>query len=454
MKELYIEPFSGLAGDMLLSAFCGLADYYEEIIHLPEKLNLPDGKVVVESVIKNGIVCKYVRIIDLNKNQDRDHDHVHQHDRHEHDHHGHDHLDHKHDHQHEHHHSHDHEHHDHDHGPDIEPEDHHHHHRHLKDIIQIIEKGAITDQAKQIAKAIFTIIGKSESKIHDMDLETIHFHEVSGVDSILDIVGCAVLIDRLQINKTISTPICTGYGMVKTQHGVLPVPAPATADILIGMPTYTGQEEGERVTPTGAAILKYLNPDFSMYELQQEKIAYGPGQKNFISPNVVRVSIVSSKKKITEDSSSALIIVETNIDDGSAELLGLDFQNDLTQHGGIDFYFTAIQMKKGRPGLKLAVLVAPEDVERLSNFILEHSPSIGLRHFPVNRTILERRQFEMSTPYGPVQIKEVTTPSGAKRYKIEYESLQALKSKHNISILNLQNELYPLLSKKKDHEKE
>ena len=279
MTELYIEPFSGLSGDMLLSGLCGLADYYDEIIELPAKLNLPDGKVVIDTVNKNGIVCKHVRIVDLNDSQD--HDHVHHHDADQ-KHHGHDHH-HEHDHHHHHHHEHDHH--------------HKHAHRHLKEIILIIDQAGISDRAKEIAKEIFTIIGKSESKIHNIDLDKIHFHEVSGVDSILDIVGCAVLIDRLEITKTYSDPICTGFGMVKTQHGLLPVPAPATADILMHMPTYPGDEKGERVTPTGAAILKYLNPDFSAREIQRDKIAYGPGKKDFIGPNVVRLSILTNVKK-------------------------------------------------------------------------------------------------------------------------------------------------------------
>ena len=264
MTSLYIEPFSGLSGDMLLSAFCELADYHEEIVKLPGKLHLSDGKVVIETANKNGIVCKHVRIIDLNENKEgHSHDHHH--------HHGHA--------------------HDHDHGH------HHHAHRHLKDIIEIIDKGHISEKAKEIAREIFMIIGKSESKIHNMDLDTIHFHEVSGVDSILDIVGCAVLIDHLGIEKTYADPVCTGFGMVKTQHGLLPVPAPATADILMHMPTYPGKEKGERVTPTGAAILKYLNPEFSLPEIRRKKIAYGPGQKDFIGPNVVRVSILEAAKK-------------------------------------------------------------------------------------------------------------------------------------------------------------
>ncbi len=285
MHTIYIEPFSGLSGDMFLSALCGLTDSYEDIVHLPEWLKLTDGKIEVKEVNKNGIVCKQVKVIDLNEHKhSHHHSHSETHHHHEHKHGTGDGHDHHHDHHHVHHHTHEHTH-------------HHHHHRHLKDILQIIDQGAISDGAKSIAKAIFTIIGESESKVHNIPLDKIHFHEVSGVDSILDIVGCAVLLDRLQVEKTYADPVCTGYGMVNTQHGSLPVPAPATVDILTGMPFYKGNEAGEKVTPTGAAILKYLNPDFNPPELKIKSIAYGPGEKDFLHANVVRISIVEEVKK-------------------------------------------------------------------------------------------------------------------------------------------------------------
>lgn len=287
MNTLYIEPFSGLSGDMLLSALCGLADGYEAIEKLPANLHLPDGKVEIHTANKNGIVCKHVKIVDLNE---ADHGHSHTH-THEHEH-SHDH-DHSHDHAHPHVHTHEHSHsHSHSHS-----HDHSHTHRHLKDILALIDKGHISVGAREIAKAIFMIIGESEARIHNMSLETIHFHEVSAVDSILDIVGCAVMLDKLNISKTYADAVCTGYGMVMTQHGVLPVPAPATADILKGIPTYKGNEAGEKVTPTGAAILKYLNPDFDVPVLETHHTAYGPGQKDFKNANVVRVSLVSEFEK-------------------------------------------------------------------------------------------------------------------------------------------------------------
>lgn len=147
------------------------------------------------------------------------------------------------------------------------------------------------------------------------------------------------------------------------------------------------------------------------------------------------------------------MVMETNVDDSSAELLGLDFQHDIFNHGAIDFYLTSILMKKGRPGLKLSILVDAKDLARVSDFVLEHSSSIGIRYYEVQRSILERRKVEVETPYGPVQVKQVITPSGAKRHKIEYDSLQKLKESHNISILRLQEELYPLITKILGHEK-
>lgn len=420
MTTLYIEPFSGLSGDMLLSALCGLTDAYEEITSLPEKLHLTDGKVEVREVNKNGIVCKHVKIIDLSDDQAHSGHHHHSHD---HDHH--------------HHHSH-----DHDHG-------HHHHHeghRHLKDILKIIQNGHISEGAKQIARDIFTIIGRSEAKIHNIPLEKIHFHEVSGVDSILDIVGCAVLLDRLQVRKTFSDPVCTGYGMVKTQHGLLPVPAPATADILRGLPTYKGNEAGEKVTPTGAAILRYLNPDFQPSVLQTEKIAYGPGEKDFQNPNVVRVSVVRSVEPSKRQ--NQMYVIETNIDDTSSEYLGADFQADLLSSGATDFFFTPVQMKKGRPGLQLSVLTQLGQLKQTSAFILENTSTIGLRYYPVSREILDRRAYEVETPYGKIRVKEVTKPSGRKSRKIEYDSLRSLSTTHNMPVPQLEEKLYAFLDKK------
>ena len=204
MNSIYIEAFSGLSGNMFLSAFCELLGDYELILDLPKKLHLPDGKVEIKSVDKNGINCQYVEVIDLNESASTSHSHSHEH---HHDHsHKHDHAhSHSHEHSHEHTHSHDHTH-SHSHS--------HHAHRHLSDIQAIIDKAHISEGAKKIAHEIFLLIGKAESSIHNIPLEKIHFHEISGVDSIIDIVGNAVLIDKLNIKEVYCTPVCTGMGMV------------------------------------------------------------------------------------------------------------------------------------------------------------------------------------------------------------------------------------------------
>jgi len=382
MSTIYIEAFSGMSGDMFLSAFAALDNSYDILRDLPKKLGLRDAKIKISDVNKNGIVCKHVKVIDLNNTKKE-------------------------------------------------------HHRHLSDIQHIIDNAEILDTAKKIAKEIFLIIGKSESEIHNIPLEEIHFHEISGVDSIIDIVGCAILIDKLGIKKTYSMAVCTGFGFVNTQHGKLPVPAPATADILRDIPCYTGDEPGEKITPTGAAILKYLNPDFDVPVLIRKKTVYGPGEMSFVSPNVLRLSICELNNK-----QEKIFVMETNIDDMSGEFLGIDFQKDLMKNGAFDFYLTDVQMKKSRKGVLLTCLTNKKDIKQLSNFILENTTTIGVRYYPVNRIYLERefKKFN-STKYGEVNIKVVTTPTGKKRMKIEYDDLVILNKKWKLPLQTLKQEI-------------
>ncbi len=378
MITLYVEPFSGLSGDMFLGALCGLLDAYDDIVELPGKLNIDDAKIEITQVEKNGIVCKHVKVIDLGSGEE------------------------------------------------------HHHGRHLSDIVEIIEKADIPSSAKAIAKEIFQLIGEAESQVHDIPIDKIHFHEISGVDSIIDIVGSAVLIDQLQIDATYSDPICLGHGMVNTQHGLLPIPAPATAKLIHGMPSYKGDEKGERTTPTGAAILRYLKPTFASPVTATEKTAYGPGEKDFTAPNVLRLSIGALSEK-----ADSLFTVETNLDDCSPELLGEDFQRILQNSGAIDFTITQALMKKGRPGLLLSALVKQANLEAVCDCIMEHTTAIGVRYFPVERKILERHEETVATDYGPIRVKVVQTPSGKSRRKAEYDDLRKASENHGISIPDL-----------------
>lgn len=415
MSAIYIEAFSGLSGNMFLSAFCELLDDYELLLDLPQKLHLPDGKIEIQEVNKNGISCKYVEVIDLNLENDSRTDHLDEHGNHQHGH------SHSHDHTPDHDHSHDH---GHSHGDEDS------HHRHLSDIQKLIDNAHISVGAKKIAHEIFLLIGKAESKIHNMSLETIHFHEISGVDSIIDIVGNAVLIDKLKISKVYSTPICSGFGMIKTQHGMLPVPAPATAELLQGMPIYPGDEEGEKITPTGAAILRYLNPDFTNSSYVPKKTAYGPGKKDFNNPNVVRISLL---EETGAQKSHGYIQLETSIDDMSPEYLGTDFQQGLLDVGAVDFGISQQLMKKGRFAFLLSVILPTDCLKKVSNYLFDSTSTIGLRYYTIDRIELKRQQQKKQTAFGEIKVKQTITPTDTVKTKPEYEDIRKFAKKTNQS---------------------
>jgi uncharacterized protein (TIGR00299 family) protein len=393
MSILKIEGFSGLSGDMFLGSLAELTNSYDELVKLPLKLHLKNVEVKISEVEKNGIACKHIKIIDNNEYQESNHNLLSQA-----------------------HHNHDHE------NFVIHQEKHSHHHRHLKNIYKIIEDAELSNRAKEISKKIFLLLAEAESKVHGVDINSIHFHE-----------GSAFLIDKLDVQKTYVTDIRTGKGFAVTEHGKLPIPCPATKELLLGFPTYSGDVEGEMTTPTGAAILKYLNPDFNIPALIEEKTGYGPGEKNFNHPNVLRLSVCKLKSENPEN----IFLVETNIDDMSSEVIGLDFQQQLLEKGALDFYFTQVIMKKGRPGLLVSVLVNKKNVSSISDFILENTTSIGLRYYPVSRNILNRDIKEINTSLGKIKVKEVVLPSGKKRITPEYDSCATIAKEKKIPITQI-----------------
>jgi pyridinium-3,5-bisthiocarboxylic acid mononucleotide nickel chelatase len=396
---LKIEAFAGMSGDMFLGALCGLADAYDKIKELPFLLHLQkEVTIEVRAVSKNGIACNHVKVVDqlrnidngkripvpLNLQKNPSHHH-------------------------------------HAHTPGVFDPKHKsssHSHRNLKDINDLIERGEISERAKIIAKEIFLHLGTAESKIHGIPLEHVHFHEVGAIDSIMDIVGSAWLLDKLDVAHSYCTPITTGYGFAMTEHGKLPIPCPATQLLLHGMPTLAGGEQGEMTTPTGAAILKYLDPEFNIPVLKEMKTSYGPGEKDFSIPNTLRLSICGPVNKESE-----VMILQTNIDDLSGELMGVEFQQDLLDAGALDFYMEQTIMKKGRPGIILNVICPKQTVEKLAVFILEKTSSIGIRYFSAHRLELSRKNYVINTSVGKVSVKEVETPSGQRRVKIESKDL-------------------------------
>lgn len=400
MSLLKIEAFSGLSGDMFLGALADLTNAYDELEQLPQMLHLENVEVKITKVEKAGIACKHIKILDHNNySSDKHHQ----------------------DHSHSHEHHHEDTHIDHSHAGGHAP------HRHLKDIEKIIEESDLTDNAKKIGKKIFFLLGTAESKVHGVDINRIHFHEVGAIDSVLDIVGSACLLDKLAVDSTVSTAICTGHGFVMADHGRMPIPAPATKELLLDVPTYAGKAKGEMTTPTGAAILKYLNPSFEIPVLIETKTGHGPGEKDFEHPNVLRLSLC----KQVADNIDKIYIVETNIDDMSSELLGNDFQENLLNAGAVDFYFSQITMKKGRPGIMISAFALETAVKDVSDFLMENTSTIGVRSYPVSRKILKRSSKTINTTLGEVTIKEVELPSGNKRSSVEYESAKEIANNLN-----------------------
>ena len=414
MSILKIEAFSGLSGDMFLGALAELTNAYDELKDLPNMLNLEKVEVKITDVEKAGIACKHIKILDHNLYDE--HKHVHAHGQTD--------------------------------SSDLKvanlsigsDQTHSHsHHRHLGDIEIIIDDSQLPVSTKKIAKDIFFLLGTAESKVHGVDIKKIHFHEVGAIDSILDIVGSAYLLDKLSIESSVSTAICTGHGFVMADHGRMPIPAPATKELLLDIPIYAGKAKGEMTTPTGAAILKYLDPSFEIPVLIEKKIGHGPGEKDFEHPNVLRLSLCESASKNRDE----VYMVETNIDDMSSELLGNDFQENLLQSGAVDFYFTQITMKKGRPGVLITVFTGKDQVQSVSEFLLENTTTIGVRSYPTSRKILKRAIRSIETSLGKVYVKEVELPSGKKRTTIEYESAKKIASKLKRPI----SEIFTLLNK-------
>jgi pyridinium-3,5-bisthiocarboxylic acid mononucleotide nickel chelatase len=403
MNILKLEPFSGISGDMFLAALAELADAETQIIQLPRILGLADEvEISFERVDRSTISCNKA-IVDV---KHAAHDHTHDHD-----------------------HAHGHHHHHADGGG-------HAHQRNLTDILRIIN-GAdlLTNRAKELARAIFTRLGEAEAACHGIPLEQVHFHEVGAVDSIIDIVGAAVLIAELGVTQTFCDPVCTGFGFVMTDHGRLPVPAPATERLLHGIPTFKGLTESEMTTPTGAAILQVLQPAFVTPRMIVHRSAWGAGDKNFGHPNALRASLCEIPASSTSSGNDGeVIIIQTNIDDMPGEQLGSVLQDRLLAAGALDVTLTPVQMKKGRPGIVLEVLSPPAKADALADLILEHTFTLGVRMFPAQRRILPREAGTVETPYGSVRVKIATLPSGRKRCIPEYEDCRKRADEHAIAV--------------------
>jgi uncharacterized protein (TIGR00299 family) protein len=319
-----------------------------------------------------------------------------------------------------------------------EPE---HKHRHLHHITAMIDGSTLTARQKDLAKRIFQKLAEAEAKVHGSTIEKVHFHEVGAVDSIADIVGSAIGFDLLGVERILCSPIPTGHGFVEIAHGRCSIPAPATGELLRGVPLAALDVEGELTTPTGAAIVSSLASDFGQLpSMTVDRIGYGAGQKDFPQANILRLLVGEVASATGSASGSAqshppqtesIVVLETNLDNTTGETIGHAVDR-LWAAGALDVSLIPLQMKKGRPGVLLSVQASPEKSEELEAILFRETPTLGVRRTVVLRTVLRRQERIIETPYGPVTGKIAFLPDGSQRFTPEYESARAIADQHAV----------------------
>lgn len=485
-KTLYLETSSGISGDMFVAAMIDLGADPEALERALNSIPADGFMVEISSVKKSGIACCDFNVILDAAHENHDHDmaylygpapvssaapqeeahHCHCHEEdpfpsrsgHLSEHHCHchgeeeEHYCHCHEDEEAHHchchedeeahHCHCHEeeepHHCHGHGGE-EPhhhhdhEHHHHHGRHLAEILDIIDATDMTDSAKALAGKMFHIVAEAESLAHHMPLEEVHFHEVGAIDSIVDIIAAAVTFDSLGITDVIIPCLTEGRGTVRCQHGVLPVPVPATMNIIeaYDMPLTIMEAKGEYVTPTGAAIAAAICTTHQLPKaFRIVRTGLGAGKRAYTErTNILRAYLIEGNAM--EEGKDEIVKLETDIDDSTGEALGYTIDR-LMQAGALDVHYSPVYMKKNRPAWELTVICKKSRMEELEDIIFKETTTIGIREFPsVMRSILRRNQKQVETPFGIAEVKEVALP-GERRFYPEYESVKAIAEKNHL----------------------
>lgn len=422
-QTVYLECTSGISGDMTVASLLDLGADVEVLRKALKSLPVQGFEIEIGRVKKAGLdVCDFnVKLDKAHENHDHDMEYLHGHEHpHEHSH--------GHPHEHPHKHSHEEEAHEYLH-------EHSHEHRGLPEILEIIDKAEITFRARNIAIRIFRILAEAEAKAHGVALEQVHFHEVGAVDSIVDIVAAAVCLDNLDITELIVPFVCEGSGTVRCQHGILPVPVPAVANIMEAykLPVRLTDVEGELVTPTGAAILAAAGTFQRLPEqFVIRKVGIGAGKRSYERPSFLRAMLI--EKSIQEE--DFIYKLETNVDDCTGEALSYAMKR-LLEAGARDVYFTPIYMKKNRPAYELSVICDEHNRESLEQIIFEETTTIGIRRMKLERTALPRECAKVVLKEGEIKAKKCTLPDGRVRYYPEYESVLALAQKRKIPLVDV-----------------
>lgn len=382
MKILYYDCFAGISGDMNLGALVDLGVDAEYLTAELGKLNIEGFRLEVKPDLRRGISGTKVDVIVEN--------------------------------------------------PDNEK------HRHLRHVEEIVNNSTLSDTVKTMALKIFRLIAEAEAKVHNIDIQRVHFHEVGALDSIADIVGAAICLDYLKVDKVLSSPIQLGGGTVKCAHGIMPVPAPATALIVQGLPVKTGLVNHEATTPTGAAILAATVDVFTAsIDVPIVKTAYGIGNRDSEVPNVLRVYLLDDQAEASDVETVEAVLLESNIDDMNPE--HYDFILDhLFEAGASDAWLVPMIMKKSRPAVVLSVLCPPALVDALKTILFTHSTSLGIRESQVKKHMLQRSEITVETELGPVRVKQSYFNGKLVRSKPEAEDCKKLAREHGLRVVEVE----------------
>ncbi|OMF22234.1 TIGR00299 family protein [Paenibacillus sp. FSL H8-0548] len=434
MRTVYLDCISGIAGDMALSALVDLGADPDYIVSHLKKLPIDPFTMEFVKVDRRGITAKWLNLSFEDSNHTHEHTHEHSHDHgHTHEHtYSHSHDDghtHEHTHEHSHDHGHTHEHthsHSHDHGHTHEhshshahDDDHSHEHRKAADIIRMIEASGLPGRVKERSLSIFRLIAEAEGKIHGMDPAEVHFHEVGAMDSILDVIGVCLALESLDASKIIVSPVPTGTGKLRMAHGLYPIPAPATAELLRGVPLSAFTAKGELTTPTGAGIVKALASGFGTLPAGTiDRIGYGAGTKDFEHPNVLRAILYAPEQ--AESTKETIVVLEAQVDDSTGETLGFAMER-IFEAGALDVYYTPVYMKKNRPGVLITVLCHPANCTRCEEALLAETSTFGVRRSEWQRKALERQWIEVETSYGTIKVKQALDGGRIIRQSPEFE---------------------------------
>jgi len=390
MKTLYFDCFAGASGDMILGAMVAAGvdpDFLREQLSL---LPVSGFSVNFETVNRSGLSATYARVETASEDK----------------------------------------------------------YRHLADIQEIIDRSGLSERVKQRAVQIFTRLAEAEARVHNEPVDHVHFHEVGALDAIVDVIGAAICFDFLRIDRFVCSPLHVGSGMVQMAHGRFPIPPPAVAELLKGVPFYAGDVKGELLTPTGAAIITTVCNDYGpIPQMRTESTGYGAGTREYPDfPNVLRVFVGETSLATDE----RLWMIETNLDDASPQIIG-HVMDRVLESGALDCFFTPVQMKKNRPGVLLSVLCGPDEKEGLMKLLFMETTTLGVRSYEVGRRALERSAVRVETQYGPIDVKVAHLDGRVVNEMPEFEQCREAATKANVPLKTVEEAARLALAKIREH---